>query len=234
VLTVVFALACSLQGDEVASAIAKFKADMAKAKGPAEQFAAFTDLGRTQDEKTLAILTPYVTGPEGLRKPAIYAISGFYDHQKKVVPILLKSLQTNQTDSIAVSAALEGLGKIGDESIAPTLHKYFPDKNLFVAKAAIAATARIRHVSSIEPLIQALRVQEKTLANAGSGSVGGSNIPELNRGAIKPDASIRNSAEKLQTEANSSLKKITLQDFKTSAYWQKWWDANKATFQVEK
>lgn len=232
-LTVVFALACAFQGDEVASAIAKFKADMAKAKGPADQSAAFTDLGRTQDEKTLAILTPYVTGPEGLRKPAILAVSCFTEHQKKVVPILLKSLQTNQTDSIAVSAALEGLGKIGDESVAPTLHKYFPDKNLFVAKAAIAAAARIRQAASIEPLIQALRAQEKALANAGSGSVGGNNIPGLNGGAIKPDASIRSSAEKLQTEANASLNKITRQDYKTSADWQKWWDANKATFKVE-
>jgi hypothetical protein len=234
VLTVVFALACSLQEDGVAAAIAKFKSDMAKAKGPAEQCAAFYDLGRTQDEKTLAILTPYVTGPEGLRKPAIHAISGFYDYQKKVVPLLLKSLQTNQTDSIAVSAALEGLGKIGDENVLPTIHKYFPDKNLFVAKAAIAAAARIRHVSSIEPLLQALKAQEKALANAGSGSVGGSGIPGLNGGAIKPDASIRSSAEKLQTEANASLNKITRQVFKTSADWQKWWDANKATFQVEK
>jgi len=234
VLTVVFALDCSLQDDEVASAIAKFKADMAKAKGPADQSTAFYELGRTQTEKTLAILTPYVTGPEGLRQPAIFALSGFYEHQKKVVPILIKSLQTNQTDSIAVSAALEGLGKLGDETVLPTLHKYFPDRNLFVAKAAIAATARIRHISSIEPLLQALKAQEKALANAGSGSVGGTGVPGLNGGAIKPDASIRSTAEKLQTEVNASLNKITRQEFKTSADWQKWWDANKATFQVEK
>ena len=232
-LTVVFALACSFQDDDVASAIAKFKADMAKAKGPADQSTAFYELGRTQDEKTLAILTPYVTGPEGLRKPAIFALSGFYEHQKKVVPILLKSLQVNQTDSIAVSAALEGLGKIGDETVVPTLHKYFADKTMFVAKAAIASTGRIRHVSSIEPLIQALKAQEKALANAGSGSVGPV-IPSPTRGSIKPDGSIRYNAEKLQAEANASLNKITLQDFKTSADWQKWWDASKATFQVEK
>ena len=232
-LSFLFSILCSFQDPDADAAIAKFRAAMSKAKNSADQSDALFELGKTKDEKTLAVLTPYITGQENLRRIAIHTVSGFYEHQKKVVPILLKSLQANQSDSIAVSAALEGLGRIGDETVVPTVHKYIPDKTRFVAQAAIAAVGRLRNASSIEPLIQALRAQERALANAGSGAVGPV-VPGPTGGSIKPDASIRKTAEILQTEANPSLNKITRQDFKTSADWQKWWDANKATFQVEK
>ena len=96
----------------------------------------------------------------------------------------------------------------------------------------MAAAAQMPDASSIEPLLQTLKAQEKALANAGSGAVGPV-IPNPTRGSIKPDASIRKNAETLIAQANGSLGKITRQEIKGSADWQKWWDANKATFKVE-
>jgi HEAT repeat protein len=234
VLTFLFALGCSLQApEEVDAAIAKFRATMAKTNSPAERSGAILDLGRIEDDKTLAVLTPLVTtGDFSVRKSAIQAISRFYDHRKKVLAILLKSLQANQGEPVAVAAALEVLPGLEDPTVIPVIQKYFADNSIFVSKAAVMAVARLPQVSSVEPLLQTLKAQEKVLANAGSGSVGPV-IPSPTRSSIKPNPAIRKDAETLIAAANASLAAITKQEFKTAAEWQKWWDANKATFKVE-
>jgi hypothetical protein len=235
VLTFLFPLCCALQGvEDVDAAIAKFRATMSKTNSPAERGGAILDLGRIEDDKTLAVLTPLVTtGDLIARKSAIQAIAGFNDHRKKVVPILLKSLPANHGEPAAVASALEVLPALEDPTVIPVIQKYFSDPSIFVSKAAVTAVARMPQASSVEPLIQTLKAQEKVLANAGSGSVGPV-IPSPTRSSIKPNPAIRKDAETLIAAANESLAAITKQDFKTSAEWQKWWDANKATFQVEK
>jgi len=227
-------VACSLQAaDDVDAALAKFRAAMNKAKSPSEQSAAILDLRGMPDEKTLAVLTPFVTaGAWAVRKNAIHTVAGFYDFRKKVVPILLNSLNANNSEPNAVAAALEALGKLEDSSVVAVVYRYFSHNNIFVARAAVQAVGNLPKTSSIEPLLQNLKAQEKALANAGSGRVGPV-VSSPTGGSIKPDASIRKNAETLIAETNSSLTKITKQDFKTSADWQKWWDANKSTFKTD-
>ncbi|HEX7901981.1 MAG TPA: HEAT repeat domain-containing protein [Planctomycetota bacterium] len=229
-VTILLALVALQEDPEVDAAIAKFRATMNRTKSPVEQATAIHDLAKTPHEKTLAVLTPFVTsGPGHLRAAAIRAVSGFDD--KKVLPLLIKSLGANAGEPRAVEMALECLGRLGDEAALPHLQRHLADKDDFVARSAVKAVGALRHASSIDPLIELLKAQEKALANAGSGGVGPV-IPSATKGSIRPDASIRKNAEALSALIQESLGKITGQAFKTSADWRTWWTANRATFKV--
>ena len=228
-LSILLALG-ALQEEDVDAAIAKFRASMSKTKSVVDQCSAILELGRTPHEKTLAVLTPFVTsGPGHLREAAIRAVSDFND--KKTVALLIKSLGANQSEPGSVAMALECLGKLKDEAALPHIQRHFTDKNGYVERAAIRAAAGLPHATSIDLLIERLKAHEKALANAGSGGVGPV-IPSATKGSIRPDPGIRKEAETLVAAAQESLGKITGQAFKTSADWRTWWTANRATFKV--
>jgi HEAT repeat protein len=226
-------LALALQADEAAAdaAIDAFKKATSSASA-ADRAAAALQLGRTPHPKTLAVLKGLLGKDEAVvRSAAARALGGFEDHRKEAAVALLNALGPNAREPGALAAILEAIGKVGDASNAPTLHRFFDEREPMVARASYAATAQIGSPASVDPLIEYLKKLE-TKAVAKPGSVDAN--PNGSGVIVSGDYALRQRAEKLIPEVNQALAKITGQAFGTAKDWQAWWSRNRAGFKPNK
>jgi len=225
-------LAAALGGDDAAAAEAldRFKEGM-KSPSAASRATALGDLARVPHEKTFKAIVPFLSGDVTLvRAAAAKALSAFGDYKKLALPTLLSALGgPNAKEPDVVAAILESLGKLGDESTLPTVHKYCEDKDPKVAMAALQAAADIRRVASIEFIINLMKSLEKYTQqdNTGGGYGNPVNIPGGG------DDGNRTRARQVIPACIKALKAITKEGWTTSKEWQIWWGKKKGSFKLE-
>jgi len=235
-LAVALALLVGTQDDaEVTAAIDKFKSAM-KTTSPTQQSAAVLDLGKTPHAKTLALLVPLLQAdPLIVRVAAAKCLGKFSEQKKAALQALLHALAVS-AEAQFTRALMESLGVLGDASVMPTVQKFFFDKDGIVVKQAVGLAGAMPAVTSIDPLLDLMRRQEKTVkANSAGGSVlAGGTVNGNNQVVAKSDENARKTAEDLITEINKSLVKITGENLAGSQPWQTWWNQAKATFKISK
>lgn len=133
--------------------------------------------------------------------------------------------------------ALRGLGELKARAASADVDRLIEAKEIWVAKAAIDASGKIRVRTSVQPLILALRRIEGPAgmtalpANPLEAELSEANLQSILREEVlqtKP----KTERELLKEPLRAALKSITRQAFATVKEWETWWAKNKATFQV--
>lgn len=234
-IALLLAAALGLQDDaEVDSAIVRFKAAF-KSVSPSERASAVVDLGKTPHAKTMALIVPLLTNDVSpVRQAAAKALGKFIDQKKTVIQALTHALTGNGGDGRTVAMILGSLGELGDASVVPTLQKYFYDKEASVAKQAVHVASLLPAVTSIDPLIDLLKRQEKIVKNnSASGSVlAGGDVNGNNKVVAKSDENALKNGQELIAACNATLQAITKESLTTSNEWQSWWNQAKPTFKL--
>ena len=136
--------------------------------------------------------------------------------------------------------ALKSLGRLKARGAGAEVERRIRERDAWVAKAAIDASAILRLKSSIDPLIKALRRVE------GSHGRDLASLNPLSGPEMMPTLGdmILNAPQKAKKDKRSmarallrkpilkALKQITRRSFTTSKEWQKWWRKSKAKFHV--
>lgn len=219
---------------EVAAAIDKFKAAF-KSTSPSDRASAVSDLGKTPHAKTMALLVPLLTNDlPPVRQSAAKALGKFADQKKTVIQALTHALIGNGGEPRTVAIILLSLGELGDPVAVPTVQKYFFDKEAMVAKMAIHVASLLPAVTSIDPIIDLMRRQEKIVkANSASGAVlAGGDVNGNNKVVAKSDENVLKNAQDLIAACNATLGAITKESLTNSNEWQSWWNAAKPTFKL--
>jgi hypothetical protein len=129
---------------------------------------------------------------------------------------------------------LRALGNLRYKPAAAELARMVEDREVWVAKAAIDASGRIRGHEAIEPLLKALRRIEGVAGDVEVFPLDDI-IESVSRGSIlKPDPKQKRPTERdvLREPILAALNAITKQSFPASKEWDTWWSKNKATFRV--
>lgn len=218
---------------EVDEAIQRFKKGMANPSAPARA-SAVTELAATKSESTAKLLGGLLgADTEPVRKAAAGGLAGFTDYKKIVTPMLLNGLHFNYSakEPKVVEAICQALGKLDDDLALPTLHRYFEDKDSVVACAAILGAAAIRHVSSIDLIIDLMKKYDKINENSknGGGGAYGVNIPS--GGGSDPKTAL---AKAVLPALIKAMQQISGDRWTTTKEWEIWWSKRKATFKIEK
>jgi HEAT repeat protein len=214
---------------EVTDALAAFKKGMANPSGPARA-AAVSELARVPHEKTAKTLAGMLSGDvPSVRRAAAIGLGGFADYKKLVVPILLSSITPNLKEPEVVEGIFQALGKLDDDSALSTIHRYFEDKNDKIASAALLAAGEIRHVSSVDPILDLMKKYDKIVEQAkkGGGGAYGTNIPG---GGDDPK---RKLAEAVLPNAIKAMQAIAKEKYASFKEWTIWWNRYKATFKTD-
>lgn len=215
---------------EVDEAMDKFKKGMANPSAPSRA-SAVTELAAVKSETTAKKLGQFLMiDAEPVRKAAAAGLAGFTDYKKIVTPMLLAGLNVNygQKEYKVVEAICQALGKLDDHIALSTLHRFFEDKDPVVACAAIAAAAEIRHISSIDLLIEVMKKYEKIIDNSKSAPAGyGVNIPN---GGTDPKVVL---AKAVAPVLIKGMQTISGDKWTTAKEWEIWWSKRKATFKIE-
>lgn len=217
---------------EALEAISKFKHEMRNPSTPARA-AAVAELGRVPHQKTLLTILPFLTADAGeVRKAAAAALGGFIDYKKIALPSLINAIGPNHKDAMVLESIFQSVGRLGDETTLPTVHKYCEDKDPKIAKAALGAAALIRKTQSIDFIIDLITKLEKYTANGG-GDYGGINNGGINIPGGGEDPNRARAREVIPACINA-LKAITKENWPTSKEWKLWWAKKKGSFSLEK
>lgn len=215
---------------EALDAIAKFKGEMKNPSTPARA-AAVSELGRVQHQKTLNAILPWLHQDAGeVRKSAAAALGAFIDFKKVALPQLVAAIAPNQKEPMVVESIFQSIGKLGDETTLPTVHKYCEDKDPKVAKAALGAAAQIRKVQSIDFIIELIGKLEKYLPEPGQNN-GGVDVVGVPGGGDDPN---RVRAREVIPACIGALKTITKENWPSSKEWKLWWAKKKGSFSLDK
>jgi len=203
-----------------------------KAQGESDRIEAVKTLAATVHLKTLSRLAAVISSSEGekVRIAAIKGIALFEPFKKQVVTLLGSSFQAASKEPRVQASILQALGSTGDPNALTCIHHAFEDKDGSVCRAAVAAAAELKNLSSIDPLIALLAKSEKTFkANSGGAitkqmPVGGQSV----NSAQSPDF-MTNLKDTIDA-SNKALQTLTGQEISKAAEWQTWWNKNRATF----
>ncbi|MBI3855419.1 MAG: hypothetical protein HY293_06985 [Planctomycetes bacterium] len=224
------------------SAIRKFQEDYYKLGAREDdKISAINYLAQHHHEKIVRVLSPLVSeGSLSVRMITARALSQFsgIDLAGKE---LLSSLQAQANSGKKMSAVrieiLRALGALRYKPAAADIVKLIPDREVWVAKAAIDAIGKIRVAEAVAPLIKALsRIESKE----GDAEVTVNPLDDLIEGVSKGNL-YRTDArqpkrpterELLREPLQTALQSITKQSCGGAKDWDAWWSKNKATFSV--
>jgi HEAT repeat protein len=213
----------------VEEALAAFKAAY---KGTAAQRAgAVSDLARTPHEKTLVKIGALLGQEENpVRIAAAKGLSGFTDYKKKATVVLLGALAANEKNTDVQVAILEAIGALRDEEALPTLHRYFENKDVKVAKAALLAAAEMKKAATVDVIIDLMKRYEKYAKDDGAKNsgknTGGVSLPG-GGGNTDPRKEL---AKGVLPTIMKALQVITTEKWASSTEWVLWWEKHKSTF----
>ncbi|HYF01386.1 MAG TPA: HEAT repeat domain-containing protein [Planctomycetota bacterium] len=183
-------------------AIKEFK-EKFKAGSDNERTYAIQGLSRVNDRKVVQVLIPYLTTEApAVRVAAARALGGMDEHKDLVLPALERAMGgPNGKFPDVRGAVLEAFGYLGDPAGLKAIQRAYDDREVSVVRSAVNATAVIKNGSSVSPLIDLLKRQEKKAREASTKSEADILIPEVNR----------------------ALAQITGQSFVKGDDWSKWW-----------
>ncbi len=233
-LEAIFLLAALADEKAADEALDRFKAAY-KNPSSAARATAVTELSKAPHEKTLKAIAPLITGEEvPVRIAAAKGMGEFVEYKKQAIPVLVGSIEGPNAKEPTVQAAIfEALGKLGDETALPTVHRYIEDKDPVVAAAALQAAGAIKRPQSVDVIIEYMKKMEKYSdtnnknSNANTGGV--VSLPGGNN-----DDPNRRLARAVIPACIKALQAITKEKWSTSKEWQIWWGRHKAKFGAEK
>jgi len=196
-----------------------------RAATPAARAAAVTELARTKDPKVVDKLGTLLGADEAqVRIAAAGGLAEASEPRARAVRFLVEALAANSRLPEVQVALFESLGKLGEESALPTVHRAFREKDVRVAKAAIRAAGTIRGKSSMEPLVALMKNLDKCIK---TGQSGGYRAP---KGAGEQGPPL----EELLQETIRAIQTLTGESWTTVQEWEIWWNRRKASFDVKK
>lgn len=236
---------------EAEEAVARFAREMNAADAAQDdRVAAIRIVGKVKHKRVLEALTPYLTADTVPQRIATVRALGCFDK----VPGTLKALtdayvnEANRTEQ-ALAVRISLVKVFGAMKAAPAVelvNRAIEDQSLWLVKAGCDAAAKIRHKSSVEPLLRQLyRIEGKegnkvvdmkevegnwiddTLGTAAQPFSMSPTFAEANE---KPMG--KTEREILRDPVLAALKSITRQNFGTHAEWNRWWVNNRRTFEV--
>lgn len=231
---VIAALAFASAGDdkEVEEALKAFSKSYNNPNASARA-AAVAELSRTKNDKIAVRLAALLQGDETVvRIAAADGLGTWTENKPKIAVLLISGLGgANAKEPKVQSAIFAALGKLGEESALPTVHRSFEEKDTTVAKAAIDASGGIRSRNSIDVLVELIKDLEKIKSRGGKGggagvNVGGYNVPG---GGSDPQ---QQRVKDLLPAALKAMQSITLEKYTTSEEWVIWWNRNRDKFKV--
>lgn len=227
----------------IQSAIRKFKEDYHKPGAREDdKIAAVNYLAQYKHEKIVKVLgSLMVEAPPSVRMIAARALSHFteVDAAGRELAAALQAQPRNVKNISAVRIEiLRALGALRCKPAGGAVSKLVNDRAVWIAKAAIDATGKIRISEAIYPLIKALQRIE---GREGDAEVTVDPLDDLVEGVSKGDLFKSDprqpkrptERELLREPILKSLESITKQTFTSSREWDVWWGRNKMTFQVE-
>ena len=134
---------------------------------------------------------------------------------------------------------LRGLGALRYAAASGDVSKLVEDRDVWVAKAAIDASGRIRTPEAMTPLIRSLHRIESRNGDAESGLNPFDELfPEMPLAGTLLKADARQAAKRpserdvLKEPILAALQTITRQTLESSRDWESWWAKRKATFRL--
>ena len=229
-------------GNNLQSAIQKFKDDYYKVGAREDdKIQAVNYLSQHRCEKVVRVLSPLLSeAPPAVRMITARALATFSDVDlagKELLGALQAQANSGKKVSCIRIEILRALGALHYKGAGSAAAKLIQDREVWVAKAAIDATARIRVSDAIAPLIKALaRIEGKdgeaeVTVDPLDGLIEGFGKNEF----FKPDARGQKrptEREVLRAPILAALQSITKQNFGAAKDWECWWAKNKASFAV--
>lgn len=155
---------------------------------------------------------------------------GRFDGSRAAVDALLRAARS--PDHAAGKAlgvrieALRGLGRLRARAAAETVDRLIEDRELWVAKAAVDAAGKIGSLSSVDPLIRALRRVEGPQGDQEivPGDLFGGELPAHGReGSGSGTSGPRTERTLLREPILQALRAITGHDAPDAREWAAWW-----------
>ena len=154
---------------------------------------------------------------------------------------LLEALRNNANGGNKYASVriqlLRGLGDLRVKDASQDVDRYVEDKNVWIAKAAIDASGKIKNKKTVDTLIDALKRIEGPM---GDGQVALNPLIDAFKevtlgGLLGAEGNERPMSERdlLKQPINDALRAITRMPYATSKEWDTWWKTNKSAFEVK-
>ena len=235
-------LALVQDAKDIQPAILKFTQDYYKSGADLDdKISAVNYLANHRHEKVVRVLSPLLTEASiPVRIMVARAFSRFCTIDlaaKELLNGLHSQANSGKKQTAVRIEILRALGDLRYKPAAGSLARFVEDKEVWVAKAAIDASGKLKTADAIPPLIKTLhRIEGKEgdaeiTVNPLEGILEGVDVGGLfKRDPREPKRpSVR---EMLREPIIDSLKKLTGQSYTAAKDWDTWWQKNRATFKL--
>jgi hypothetical protein len=231
------------QDNNLTSAIQKFKEEYYKVGAREDdKIQAVNYLAQHRCEKVVRVLSPLLSeAPPAVRMIAARALSNFSDVDlagRELLNALNAGANSGKKVAPIRIEILRALGALHYKGAGTMAAKLVQDREIWVAKAAIDASGRIRVADAIVPLIKALaRIEGKSgdsevTVDPLDGIIEGYGKNDFFKADPRGQEKRPTEREVLRAPILAALQSITKQNFGCAKEWETWWSKNKATFAV--
>jgi hypothetical protein len=226
---------------DIQPAIIKFNQDYYKSGADLDdKISAVNYLARYRHEKVVRHLAPLLTEASiPVRIIVARAFSQFCGVElasKELLNGLHAQANSGKKQAAVRIEILRSLGNLRYKPASVGIVRFVDEKDVWVAKAAIDASGKIKFPEAIPPLIKALhRIESKEgdaeitvdpldiLEGVDPGSIFKRDAREPKRPSVR---------ELLKDPIVDSLRKLTGQSYTAAKDWDTWWQKNRATFKI--
>jgi hypothetical protein len=207
-----------------------------------DKIAAIREIAQYRHPRVVKALAPVMAKAPILVRVATARELSRFEKVEGVSQALVGALRSPENARLKTSAVrievLRSLGTLKARDAAPEVDKMVDNRDVWIAKAAIDATGRIRAKGSIEVLIRALRrIEGPEGNNEVNLNLLGDEIPALNdreiiRREVVQKAKPVSEREVLRDPLVQALQAITRHDAAIARDWEAWWKKNERSFKV--
>ncbi len=238
------ALAAPGQDDRVLDQVVrKFNDDFYRLNADEnDKIAAVRELAQYRHSRVVKTLTPVMTKAPVLVRVATARELSRFQSVEGVSQALVGALRSSENARLKTSGVrievLRSLGTLRARDAAGEIDKLVDNRDVWIAKAAIDASGRIRVKTSIDPLIRALRrIEGPEGNNEITLNLLGDEVPPLDpkeiiRREVAQKAKSVSERDVLRDPLNEALRSITRHDAAVARDWEAWWKKNDRTFKV--
>lgn len=208
-----------------------------------DKIMAMRALAQYHHERVVHVLSPLLTEASlpvrVMTARELGKFTGVDEAARELLAALRSSANAGKKDAPVRIEILRGLGALKYAPASGDLVKLIEDRDVWVAKAAIDASGKIRTPDAMTPLIRALhRIESRNGDTETSLNPFDDLFPEMvTRGTLlRPDA--RQAAKRpserdvLKEPLLSALQQISRQTWESARDWDAWWTKRKSTFRL--